>query len=269
MRARQAVASGVVVLVAAVMIAAPVVGGALPSAEFQTGDSGESGGEFGDQVASFAQASAVDANETVDRGMWRAAFNDSENPSQAVAARTGTLERRLERLESQSETLRAQRENGTISEAAYTARASALRVRMANLRRAIEESETVARQTGVNTTKLDRLRSEAANMTGPEVAELARQIADPPRGPPDDVPGEGGPPDDTGPPDNGPATNESESGSPDGGDGGPGASDERGGQGQGDGADSDSDGDDGDGSNRGGGDGGGSGGGGGQGGGQN
>lgn len=209
MRAHQAVASGVVVVIAAIALAAPVFG-ALPAGQFQTEEPAGDEDAFGQQIASFAQASAVDANGSADRGMWAAEVNGSSDPEPVVTDRTETLERRLERLENQSVALQAQRGNGTISEVAYTARASALRVRMANLREAVNETDRTARRVGVNVTKLAELRRAASNMSGPEVAALARNITDTPRGPPEGVPG--GPPDDTGPPDDGDDTGQTDNG---------------------------------------------------------
>ncbi|MEF8783799.1 MAG: hypothetical protein V5A39_12635, partial [Haloarculaceae archaeon] len=202
MRTGQLVTFGVVVLVAALAVAAPVVG-ALPAGQFQTEEPAGDGAEFGQQITSFAQASAVDANASADQGMWAAGLNsesnDTDGAEEAVTDRAETLEHRLARLENQSAALQAQHRNGTISETAYTARASALRVRVANLREAVTETDRAARRVGVNVTKLDDIRDAAFNMSGPEVAEIARNITDVPRGPPDEVPSN--PPDDAGPPD--------------------------------------------------------------------
>ena len=176
---------------------------AVPSVAFHTAgveavqvadDSG--GSELGLQVSSFAQASATDASESVEAGIWEVRANTSAEPEAEIRDRAATLERRLERLQERIARLEDRREN--LSEAAYTARASALRVQAANIRSHIEQANETAARKGVNATALNELRGKAANMTGPEIAEAARNITDTPRGPPGGV----GPPvkNETGPP---------------------------------------------------------------------
>jgi hypothetical protein len=177
-----------------------------------TADNGTVNGSFGTQVTSFMQASAASANSSVESGIWQVSVNRSAQPEGAVENRTAALDRRLDRLQNRSEALAAMR--GEIPEVAYTARASAIRAQVDSLRTAISEANETARRVGVNTTRLDRLRDRAANMTGPEVAALARNITDvrrgppPGAGPPNGTPGEGPPGNGTaGPPGEGPPGN--------------------------------------------------------------
>lgn len=167
---------------------------------------------LGAQVSSFAQASAADANTSVDTGMWEAGVNDSDNPAAAVDNRTNALFDRLERLQERSDDLEAKRDNGTINEQAYEARASAIRSQIANVEYKINHTEQTASNVGVGVdeTKLNELRSNAANMTGPEVSALARNITDAPRGPP----AHAGPGNETGPPDHAGPDNETDNGPP-------------------------------------------------------
>ena len=168
-------------------------------------------GSFGTQVTSFMQASAASANSSVESGVWQVSVSRSAQPERAVENRVAALDRRLDRLRNHSAALEAMRERGEIPEMAYNARASALRAQIDSLRTAVSEANETARQVGVNTTQLDRLRDRAANMTGPEVAALARNITDvrrgppPGAGPPNGTPGEGPPGNGTaGPPGEGP-----------------------------------------------------------------
>ena len=193
----------------AMLVAVPVVGvgvdgGQSPQVENNTTSStNETSGaneSFGSQVSAFMQASAVDANTTVESGMFNAAVNTSQAPEREVTARADRLERELQRLEDKAARLEAKRANGTLPDVAYTAQASAIRERLVNLQEQINGTETAAKRVGVNVSSLDRLRTQAANMTGPEVSALARNITDAPRGPPEGVPGN--PPGDAGPPGN-------------------------------------------------------------------
>lgn len=190
-------ARGLVIIVALCC----VVGMALaPGVLAQSGDDDED--SVGAQVSSFMQATAADANGTVDSGMWEAAFNDTDDPGQAVSQRADALEKRLAALERQSEALEAARANGSVSGVAYTARASAIHARLANLRAAVNQTQTTATRHGVNDTKLAELREAAGNATGPQIAAIARNLTNAGDGTPPwaggpDEPGEaGGPPDD-------------------------------------------------------------------------
>lgn len=184
MNVRQVVVLGVVLAVGTGLIAGTAVG--LSATQ-------ESSEGMGVQVSSFAQATAADANSSVDAGMWEAELNQSSNPNATVEERIDELQKRLSKLRNRSAEVDG---NGTLG----TARASAIRAEIVALKSTINDTADTATQYGVNETKLDRLRTEASNLTGPEVAAIARNITDAPRGPPEDVPGNGsGPPDDAGP----------------------------------------------------------------------
>lgn len=201
------VAGLLVVLAVAVVVPAVAVaefGSAAVQEESTTNES-----ELGVAVTSFAQSSAVDVQSSAEQGLWRAQANATfeqnatENETtELISDRATQLEQRLRALQNRTDRLEQKRAN--LSEAAYNARASALRSQVANVRSAIEQANRTAVSRGVNTTQLDRLRTTAANLTGPDVAAIARNITDPPRGPPDDVPGrqsdQRGPPADRGPP---------------------------------------------------------------------
>jgi hypothetical protein len=171
---------------------------------------------MGKQVTSFMQSTAVDVNNSVESGIWEASVNSSENASEIVNQRVDSLEDRLSALQNKSERLDEMRANGSTG-LLHSARASSVRAKIANLKSAIIQTGQTARRVGVNVTKLEQLRQNASNMTGPEVSEVARNITDAPNnasktgppgnlgngnqtGPPED-PGNGnetGPPEDSG-----------------------------------------------------------------------
>jgi hypothetical protein len=165
--------------------------------------------QLGVAVTSFAQSTAVDAQGSAEQGLWQAQANATfernatENETnELISDRATELEQRLQALQKRSDRLTQNRAN--LSEAAYNARASALRSQIANVRSAIDQANQTAVSRGVNVTQLDRLRNNAANLTGPEVAAIARNITDAPRGPPEGVPGQNserprGPPSERGP----------------------------------------------------------------------
>jgi len=213
MSARQVAQVGLLVAVVAVVAAAPAVG-AVGTTEVTTlpenGTANESSASLGAQISSFMQASSAEANGSVDDGMWVASFNSTNESDRerVVNGRVASIERRLDRLQDRLEALENARENGTIPEVAYVAQASRLNEQIDALTDSINETDEAARRVGVNDTRLDRLRTEASNMTGHEIARLARNLSvvGPPAGagPPDDAGPDGnetGPPEDPGPPD--------------------------------------------------------------------
>lgn len=188
MNARQAVIVVALILASATIVALPAVGAtATPTAtNASDGDAG-----LGTQMTAFMQSSAARANDSVDNGMW-VARSDRANASERadlVRSRTGALDRRLERLRERNRTLEAQYENGSIPEPAYVARSSRLAGEIAALQESLDDTERVANRSGVNATGLDRLRQNASDLRGPQVAAIARGLVGGQPGPPDGVPG--------------------------------------------------------------------------------
>ena len=129
----------------------------------------------------------------------RAASNDSKVG--VVASQFNRTRERLRELRERRAELNASYENGSMSESAYQAR-------VATLAAQVNETETMINETheesaglpeerleakGINATAIQRLRTNASNLTGPEVSRIARSIAGPPEGV------ERGPPEDRGP----------------------------------------------------------------------
>lgn len=180
-----------VLVVGATLVTMPALGamgtGIAPAAETENAT--------GMQMAAFAQSTAAEANDTVESGVWQAEYAEADNETRAdlVLNRTERLEQRMERLQERSRALEAAKENGSMNEVAYTARASALQAQMDGLRAALQQTDAAARETGVNRTRLAHLRENASNMTGPEVAAIARNLTHA-GGPPATPPGSPGGP---------------------------------------------------------------------------
>jgi hypothetical protein len=160
---------------------------------------------MGTQMTAFLQSSSTAANDSVENGMWEARFDQSNASERArlVTDRTGSLDQRLERLEAQNESVQQRYENGTLTEQAYIARQSQLNARIDALRTAVNDTDEAARETGVNDSRLERLKRNASQLRGQRVAGVARGLgAGPPdhAGPPSDRGAGAGPPGDTGPP---------------------------------------------------------------------
>ncbi|MFB6146144.1 MAG: hypothetical protein ABEJ08_00470 [Halobacteriaceae archaeon] len=128
-----------------------------------------------------------------------------------VADRLTATRDRLDALQNRLQALRTARANGSIGPGQFAARAAVLQARVNNVERVLARSETVARTLpadvlaakGIDVNAIQRLQARAGNLTGPDVAAVARSIAGDRPGGSIDVPDPAGPPDDRGPPDDG------------------------------------------------------------------
>ncbi|PSP31848.1 hypothetical protein BRC64_08595 [Halobacteriales archaeon QH_10_67_22] len=173
-------------------------------------------------------------------GQRVAAARTNDSRAAVVGDQTARMQERLDELRAERRSIVRARENGSISEGQYRARVAQVHAEQRALERVAGETEAVARDlpadrleaNGVNVSALRTLRADAANLTGPEVAAIARNVSGPAagrglgpeRGPPGadnrtGPPGERGPPDDddrTGPGgDRGPSDDGDETGPPD------------------------------------------------------
>lgn len=181
---------------------APLASGAVASA-FTAAETGQSETETTNaSVGTLMQASAADTSNTVESGMFEAAYENADNDSReaVVRDRTAELEERLATLEAERDALAEQR--GNLSRGEYRSRMAKLTVEIASLERSIERTEHRAAEVGVGESRLAALRENAAAIrrnaserAGPGTATVARGLTG------DDSPGAGaGPPADSGPP---------------------------------------------------------------------
>lgn len=153
--------------------------GAAQAANNTTNDSTS----LGASISGFMQTSEANAEGEVDDEVFRGRFAGASNESRRVlvAARGEELENRLERLRAQRAELLDGTGNLTVGE---RARAARLLAEIDSLHTAINTTDEAAAEAGVNATRLSRLRENASDLDGPEVAELARGLAG--HGPPED-----------------------------------------------------------------------------------
>ena len=177
--------------------ATPTPSGDQSSNDTGTNETNTSDAEptFGAVVSSFMQTSAADAENEVEDGLFAAQFERSNASERArlVRQRAGSISERIAELREERAELLAG-ENVTVRERAEAARLAEQSQGLAN---SIDQTEQAAQRANVqlNRTALDVLRTEARNLTGPEVSEIARGLVDRGRGPP----AERGPPEDRGP----------------------------------------------------------------------
>lgn len=188
------------ILVVAAVVVATVPAGALPAmsagagtATAQEGGSNTSNASLGASISGFMQASAADTEGEVEDGMFSARFDNSaqERRADLVKNRAGTLDDRLDRLRAQRAEL-LNESDGEKPSVADRAKAARLTARIHALQESINTTSEAADWAGVDVALLDELRRNAAELSGQEVAELARGLAGTERGPPGLLDGERG-----------------------------------------------------------------------------
>ena len=176
------IAVGVGMLVAVLLLATVAVGGVIAQTEQPTNETTErNNASFGATVSSFMQASSAEAEGEVDDGMFEASLSRAES----LEERRTLLEQRQERLEERKQRLANRRADFSTADGPdVRSRAMATHVRAgaSELERSVNHTEQVAREVGVDTQRLEQIRTEARNLSGAEVAELARGLAGPPGG---------------------------------------------------------------------------------------
>lgn len=118
-------------------------------------------------------------------GLEVAAAGSNDSKAQVLNRTQAHLETQLTETEAEMDRLNASQSNGSISDAQYQVRMSAMVTRVSNLERMANSTSAAAgtlpaetlEANGVNVTALQHLRTHAGNMTGPETAAMARQIA--------------------------------------------------------------------------------------------
>lgn len=102
-----------------------------------------------------------------------------------VKAELDTVEERLNELEERKQALDRARENGSVSEGEYRARITGLAAETENVKRLANASANVSEglpadlleAKGINASAIQTLQDRAGELSGPEIAEIARSIA--------------------------------------------------------------------------------------------
>ncbi|MFB6138489.1 MAG: hypothetical protein ABEJ42_09185 [Halobacteriaceae archaeon] len=213
-------------VLAAAVVAAPLAAAQVTDVEPTAADAVDQPTTAGDaqtttvapgaRLAGVVGAQRAGLDGVVERRAFEArldAANTTAAKARVVAAEYETITERLSALRDRQETLVAAHRNGSVPDTVFQARAAALATAIANLERLANRTAEAASglpaaalaERGVSVTAIERLRSSAHNLTGPEVAAVARTIAGRSggeRGPPGGV--VTGPPGDAGPSGDGP-----------------------------------------------------------------
>ena len=196
----------VVALVAA-MVVAPVAAATQEDTPTDT-PAEDQAVQPGEQLSGVVGVQEAEIDGEVEErtfGVQVARADSNASKARVVGEQADDVEARLAELEQRRAELREARDNGSISEGRYRAETAEVAARTATLGRLANDSEAVAEglpedvlaAQGVNVTAIRTLQDRAANLSGGEVAAVARSIAGDDvgrsagadRGAPDDVPG--------------------------------------------------------------------------------
>lgn len=160
----------------------------------------------GEQLAGVVGVQGAELDGELDQrafGIQFAQAADNETRADVVADRIGSVDDRLDELQERKETLEERYEAGEIPEGKYRAEMAKVAAEIQMLSQATNQTERAAgsvpagllEERGVDADAIQRLKQKASDLSGPEVAEIARGIAGPGVGEP-----RGGPGNATGPP---------------------------------------------------------------------
>lgn len=177
---------GLLLLVLLAVTASIGIGAATPSTGFESASgldtraNANASAPMGTNVSMFMAATAAQTSGSVDNGMWEAAFANTSNESEKqvlVERRAGELNATVTALREERQALLAGFRNGTIDRMTFKARMSTLVGELAALGDGIEAVSIRGEAVGVNVSRLEELRSQARELGGGEVSEIARTLA--------------------------------------------------------------------------------------------
>ncbi|MFC6824800.1 hypothetical protein ACFQEV_07295 [Halopelagius fulvigenes] len=160
----------------------------MTTANDSAGENGSDGIAPGEQLAGIlaVQRAEIDGeldSRSFDHRVASAASNDSK--ARVVADQLNESRERLETLRERRSELREAREAGNLSRGRYQAQAARLTAEIRSLQRLLNRSSDAAqelpadvkRANGIGSEEVERLRTEARNLSGDEVSDIAKRVA--------------------------------------------------------------------------------------------
>lgn len=167
----------VLALVLLVVASSIGVGAATPTSTPTAGSSQPA--TMGASISAFMAASVAQTGGSVENGMWVAAYANASNDTDRralVEARVGSLNATVAELQAERRALQAAYRNGSINRTTYQAQLAAIVGQLAALGESIEATDQRGRAVGVNTSRLDTLRTQARELGGGAVSAMARNL---------------------------------------------------------------------------------------------
>lgn len=162
----------------------PVAG--VMAQENETEDSNEVAP--GERLSGVVGVQSAEFDGEIERNAFRIGLeraDDNATKARHIAEKLNESGERLTELEQRKAELQEQRENDTITEGKYRAQMARLSTETETVEQQLNQSNTTAgelpeetlRQNGVNVTAIETLQANASELSGQEVAEIARGIA--------------------------------------------------------------------------------------------
>lgn len=136
---------------------------------------------FGQQISIMVTAQQAEVENTVENAAFELAF--SENKTEALNERAHELAQEMQEKQRSLDELEAQHSNGELTDQEYAAKKMKVQAGAEPVNESannlLEKAEGLsqAEKHGVNVDNIRLLANNASEMTGPEVAEVARGIA--------------------------------------------------------------------------------------------
>ncbi len=177
----------VAVLVVVGMIVVPATGALAQETET---DDGNETAEMapGERLGGVVGVQQAEFDGEIERNAFAIALDradDNATKAGLIAEKLGQTETRLGELGERKADLQEKRENGTISEGQYRAQTAKMATEVETAKQQLNQSNATAaelpeetlRENGVNATAIRTLMDDANELSGGEVAEIARSIA--------------------------------------------------------------------------------------------
>lgn len=189
---------GMTVLVALLVVAGTVAVPAVGAVIQEDTDDGDDAVQNGDRIAGVMAVQEAELEGELDRHAYENALeraDDDDSKAAVIAERVDASEQRLRALEERKAELDEQRESGEISESRYRAEIAGLAAEANAAEATLDRSEEAAdglpedvlEANGVNVTAIQELRTDARELNGQEVSEIARGITGDDPGAPGDA----------------------------------------------------------------------------------
>jgi len=194
-------------------IGAVATDGLAGDADETDGEENETGSDLkpGERFSGVVGVQQAELEGDVEDRAFGIRLAEAETDAERAAVLAEQLdrnERRLEAVSDRQNELRDRRAAGEMSEGAYTARTARTGAEVESVKRTTERGaaaadslpDLVRQERNVGVDRIDALRDRANSLSGPEVAEMAREIGGNRTGAPTGPPREGGPGTGIGPP---------------------------------------------------------------------
>lgn len=162
------------------------------TAKFQLSNSSNSSVNVspGARLAGIIGVQEAEIKGAIDERVFTIQLSTAANETdkaRIVGNQLSSIQNRLEALKNQKQALEQAKANGNISTNQYKARLTALAAKIQSVKQLTNQSESAAlnlptelrERNGINITAIQTLKQDANDLSGPEVAQIARQIAGP------------------------------------------------------------------------------------------